>query len=207
MAKIAAIVLAAGRSQRMGRSKPLLPLAGKPAIRWCLGYLAAAGLREIVLVLGAAGTEIAATVADHQPTLAWNLEPDSDMAGSLRIGLAQVSPEVEALLICPADYPLVAPATVHCLLAEQRQHPDRIIIPTHQGRKGHPVLFPHSILAELAELPTLRDLVRRDPRRLRLLEVDDEAILLDMDTPSDYQLLQDRLARKLAAAPETVTLA
>lgn len=206
MPKITAIVLAAGRSRRMGRSKPLLQLAGKSAIRWCLEALGEAGLSEIVVVLGSDGAAIAATIADLPHTLAWNRAEGSDMAGSLRIGLNQANPEAESLLIYPADYPLIAMVTIRGLLAAQKKHPEQIIIPTYLGQKGHPVLFPRPILAELAELPTLRDLVRRDPGRLRLLEVDDEAILLDMDTPEDYQLLQDRLARRHdAAVSEFVT--
>lgn len=206
MGKVSAIVLAAGRSQRMGCSKPLLPLGGKPAIRWCLETLREAGLSGLVVVLSPTGAEIAAALADLPVVLAWNPEPESDMAGSVRTGIAQAGPEATALLICPADYPLIAPLTIRSLLKEQENHPEQIIIPTYQGQKGHPVLFPRPVLAELDQLPTLRDLVRRDPQRCRLLAVDDEAVLLDMDTPADYRQLQARLAVNPQTAAATLCL-
>jgi molybdenum cofactor cytidylyltransferase len=174
-------------------NKPLLRLGPKPVIRWSLDTLLAAGLEEVVVVLGPTGVPIAEEIADLPVTLAWNAAPDSDMAASIQVGLAKVSRQTETLLIFPADYPLVAPATIARLLTASEQQPEKIIIPTHLGRKGHPVLFPRPILAELANLPTLRDLVRHDPRRLSLLAVEDEAILLDMDTPEEYWRLQLRI--------------
>jgi molybdenum cofactor cytidylyltransferase len=196
MRKISALLLAAGQSKRMGcNNKPLLRLGPKPAIRWSLDTLLAAGLEEVVVVLGPTGAPIAEEIADLPVILAWNTAPASDMAASVRIGLATASPEARALLVCPADYPLVTSTTIRRLLEEWERQPDKIIIPTYRGRKGHPVIFPRPIMAELHQLQTLRDVVRRDRQRLCLLAVDDEAVLLDMDTPEEYRLLQAIMVR------------
>jgi len=197
MRKISALLLAAGQSKRMGcDNKPLLRLGPKPAIRWSLDTLLAADLEEeVVVVLGPTGAPIAEEIADLPVTLAWNTAPAIDMAASVRIGLSSASPKARALLVCPADYPLVTPTTIRRLLEEWQRQPDKIIIPTYRGRKGHPVLFPRPIMAELHQLHTLREVVHRNPQRLCLLAVDDEAVLLDMDTPEEYRLLQARMVR------------
>ncbi len=176
-------------------NKSLLPLGHKPAIRWCLDTLLAAGLDDVVVVLSSTGTIIAEQIADLPVTLAWNIAPNSDMASSVLVGLAKANRAAEALLIFPADYPLVSPATIIMLLQNQAAHPDKIIIPAYQGRKGHPVIFPRPILAELGFHSTLRNVVRWDPQRLELVAVEDEAILLDMDTPEDYRRLQTVISR------------
>ena len=185
----------------MGCCKPLLLLGDKPAIRWCLDSLAGAGLDEVVVVLGTNGEEIAENIAALPVTLAWNRAADSDMAGSVKIGLEQASRESSAFLIFPVDYPLVAPATIRRLLAEQDRYRDDIIIPTHQGRKGHPVLFPRPILEELARFSTLREIIRHHPQRQRMLAVADEAVLLEMDTPAEYRQLQTWMAQRGGPGP------
>jgi molybdenum cofactor cytidylyltransferase len=91
MPRIAALLLAAGRSERMGRCKQLLPLAGKPLVRHCLEALIRAGLQDIIVVLGPKGREIAQVIHDLPVTMVENNGPASDMAGSVRIGLAAVA--------------------------------------------------------------------------------------------------------------------
>jgi len=64
----------------------------------------------------------------------------------------------------------------------------------YEGRKGHPTLFPRAILEEIAALPTLRDVVRKDPARVREIDVGDEGVILEMDTPEEYARLLSRLS-------------
>ena len=172
------------------RNKSLLPLGPKSAIRWCIDTLLSAGMEDVVVVLGPAGTAIAEQIDDLPVTLAWNFAAESDMTASILIGLATVDRQAKSLLIYPADYPLVSAATITDLLENREKHPEKIIIPTYRGQKGHPVIFPRRILSELGYQPTLGHLVRWDPHRLKLVAVNDEAILQDMDTPEDYRRLQ-----------------
>lgn len=179
----------------MGRSKPLLPLDNRPAILRLLHALFSAGLEEIVVVLGPDGEAVAEAIGAFPAILAWNREADSDMAASLRIGISSLAPGAAGVLVWPADSPLVAPATLRRLLLGFAAEPQSIWLPTHGGRRGHPVLFPRPIIEELFELPTLRDVVRRDPERVRHLEVADPWVLLDMDTPADYRRVLEILQR------------
>lgn len=174
----------------MGSLKPLLPLADRPVIRWGIDALLAAGVDDIVVVLGPNGAEIAATIDSLPLTVAWNLEPASDMAGSVRTGLSALRADASAVLVCLADHPLVSAATMTLLMEAHRRRPDKIIIPLHDGRKGHPTLFPRQVLEELNGASTLRDIIRKDPGRIELCRVRDRGVLLDMDTPGDYEEMQ-----------------
>lgn len=171
----------------MGSPKPLLPLGERTVIDQVLDIVAVAGVAEIVLVLGPSGEIVAETIRQRAVRIVWNRADESDMADSLRAGLAGLPPAVESLLVFLPDHPLVLPQTVRLLLSEQARRPDLILLPTHAGRRGHPILLPRAILAELAHLPTLRDVIRRDPDRVREVATDDPGILQDMDTPEEYR--------------------
>src|SRR5512145_1900752 len=155
--KVCAIVPAAGRSRRMGRCKPLLPLGERPVIRHLVDTLFEAGINAVVVVTGAEGPAIGRALAGLAVTLVGNPDPESDMAGSLRLGLRGGPDDATALLVCLADHPLVSAATIRTLLARHRAEPAAILIPTCDGRSGHPVLLPRPVANELFTLPTLRD--------------------------------------------------
>lgn len=171
----------------MGCSKQLLPLADKPLIRWCLDTLLAAGIDDIIVVLGPSGKAIAAAINDYDLKLVWNTEPASDMAGSVRAALGKLPLPTSSVLILPVDHPWVAPSTITALMEVHGRQPEKITIPVHLGRKGHPVIFPRSVIKELHSHPTLRDIVRKQSSRLQLVEVADEAILHNLNTPADLQ--------------------
>jgi CTP:molybdopterin cytidylyltransferase MocA len=171
----------------MGRCKPLLPLGERPVIRHLVGTLFEAGLDAVLVVTGAEGAAIGRALAGLTVTLVDNPDPESDMAASLRLGLRSTPDDATALLVCPADHPLVGVSAVRALLARHRAEPAAILIPTCDGRSGHPVLLPRPVAEELFTLPTLRDVVHRLPQRCRRLEVADPGVTLDMDTPEDYR--------------------
>src|ERR1700687_4843609 len=104
--RVAALLLGAGLSRRMGCCKQLLPLDGRPAIVWCLESLMAAGIAEITIVVGPAGGEIVTTVSHLPVTVARNKAVGSDMAQSVRTGLDLVGVEATGVLVCLADHPL-----------------------------------------------------------------------------------------------------
>jgi molybdenum cofactor cytidylyltransferase len=170
----------------MGRAKSLLPLGEGTVIERCLECLVAGGLGDITVVLGPSG-EAVARVLDTAVTVVWNRTPGSDMAASVRLGLASLSPITTGVLIALADYPLVSAATIRRLRDLHFRQARQILIPTCDGQRGHPVLFPRTVLAEISTLPTLRQIVRRRPERVRAVPVSDPGVLLDMDTPADYR--------------------
>jgi len=188
---LAAIMLSAGFSRRMGTCKQLLPLGKKTVIDCCLETLLGGGISEIVVVVGLHGEEIRKAVQGYPVTVVQTLDPEGDMAASVRTGRGALSPAVSGVLVALSDHPLVSPLTVELLAALHREDQSAVIIPVHGGRKGHPTLFPRDLLDKLEEPLTLRDLVRSNPDRLRLVEVPDPGICLDMDTPEDYMQIAE----------------
>lgn len=190
---VAAILLAAGKSRRMGSCKQLLPLGESTVIGQCLEMLVAAGIDEIVVVVSPEGEGVAEAARKHPVKIAANPEPEGDMASSVRTGRDALGTAASGVLVFLCDYPLVSAATVTTLIAGHGASPGSIIIPCHAEKRGHPLLFPRTILNELAGDKILRDLVRQDPNRIRCLDVADPGVLLDMDTPEDYRRIRSMM--------------
>ncbi|MFO7812967.1 MAG: nucleotidyltransferase family protein [Pelovirga sp.] len=184
---LTAIVLAAGRSRRMGCSKPLLPLGGRTVLQQVLLALEEAQPDRILVVLGAQGKPVADSLADFAVSILWNRLENCDMVDSLRTALPLLPQKEHGVIICLGDQPLIAPATYRHLADHYQAHPDAIVQPRCKDRKGHPVLVPSKLLQELVTYPTLRDLLTAYAERLQLVDVDDPGILMDLDTPADYQ--------------------
>jgi CTP:molybdopterin cytidylyltransferase MocA len=114
------------------------------------------------------------------------------MADSVRTGLGHLSQGATGILVALADHPLVSQETVRALAERHRQEPDAIVIPVHDGAKGHPTLFPRACLEDIRELPTLREVIARHREKVRLVPVADEGVVLDMDVWDDYLAIAER---------------
>lgn len=184
---VSAVLLAAGKSSRMGRCKPLLPLGDETVIERCLNTLHHGGVNEIVVVVSLHGEDVARAAREHFVQIVVNPDETGDMASSIRVGRDNTTPETSGIIIDLCDYPLVLPSTVKALTEQHSKHPECIITPTCKGRRGHPLLLPRSILEELTEGKTLRDVLKKDATRIREVPLEDTGILIDMDTPDDYR--------------------
>lgn len=188
--------MAAGVARRMGSCKQLLPFEGKTVIAHCLETLLAGGIKEVIVVVGPDGEKVARAAKDYPVQVARNADPEGDMASSVRTGRDTLSASVTAAVVALCDYPLVTPATFARLVEAHRLNPDGIIIPFHNGKRGHPPLFPCWLLDELTAPLTLRDLLRGNPERIEHLSVADEGVLIDMDTPEDYRRVLEYRIKK-----------
>ena len=189
MTQAAAILLAAGRSSRMGAFKPLLPFGNKTVIESCLDYLRQGGVEEIVVVVAHRAADIRARVSGVK--FAVNPDPDSEMGASIAVGVRELPETTEATLIALVDYPAV-PATVVTELLDCWKRGARLVIPTWQGRGGHPVLVDLSFKAELLNLPPtggLRALFDAHAADVKRLPVNSPFIARDLDTWDDYTAL------------------
>jgi molybdenum cofactor cytidylyltransferase len=188
----------------MGCCKQLLPLGNRPVIAHCLASIFRAGIDEVIVVVGMQHEPVLRAIEAFPVTVVRNPEPESEMAASLLAGMQALPPCATAAIVSLTDHPLVSPDTYRSLLRSHREEPRKIIVPVHRGGRGHPTLFPVAVLKELEMEATLRDVVRRDPERVLLREVDDSGILADMDTPEDYRRMAEGFKKQIppAASPQ-----
>ena len=194
--RVSAIVLAAGASRRMGRCKQLLPLGDSPVIVHGVKAALAAGVAEVIVVVGANGDAVAAAIGHLPVRIVHNRDREGDMADSVRIGLAALDCASSGVMICLADQPLLDPETPRQLVRLHDRYPDEILIPFFSGEKGHPSLFPCRLLQAFPHNMTLRDVIRDNSPSVRLVEVSDQEVALDMDTPADYQATLERFVTR-----------
>ena len=139
MSSVAAIVLAAGQSKRMGAFKPFLPFGVSSVIKTTIRYLEKGGCHPIVVVTGHRAEELQQHLSEEDVTVVLNNHLDTEMGKSIEIGVKAVQGTNSAVLIAPADQPAVSPSVVSQLIQKWKLGAP-LIVPTWQGRGGHPVL-------------------------------------------------------------------
>ncbi len=187
---IAAIVLAAGKSSRMGANKLLLPLGGHPLI-WRAVTTACASSADLVLVVLGNDAE---TVAAALPPGRWRRVDNprylDGLSTSLQAGLDALPDEVDGALILLADMPFLSLMTMETLLAAARESPERIVAVNQAGRPTPPVYWPRALFGELHAIhgdEGGRSLLLRAPDLVRLIAMEQPNEALDVDAPEDYE--------------------
>lgn len=195
---IGGIVLAAGRSRRMGAPKPLLEVGGESFLAHVAGVLRGGGCSEIVVVVGAQEEEAAHRIASEAreagTRVVVNPLPEAEQIDSLREGLRALPPETEAVVVTPADFPRIEARTVRALIAAFRRAGAPIVLPTYGGRHGHPTLFARAVFPELLADPLplgARSVVHAHADDLEEVPVEDAGTLFDVDTPADLRRLRE----------------
>jgi CTP:molybdopterin cytidylyltransferase MocA len=199
---LAAIILAAGYSSRMGCLKPLLPLGERPAIEWSVRAFCEAGAAPVIVVTGHRAEALEPALDSLCAIPVRNPNHAAGMYSSVRAGVAALPAAVDACFLLPADTPLVRPATVAALAAAYAARPRAVLYPTCGGVRGHPPLISRRLFAEILRDDGeggLRALLARHEHDAGEVAVSDGGILLDMDTPADYARLA--AAAKLRTAP------
>src|SRR6266480_7306070 len=147
---LAGVVLAAGRSSRMGSPKALLDFLGLPFAVRILQALEALEVKTRVIVLGPDAPRIQPVLADHDCMIVENPEPETGPIASLRTALRALQPvQPSAVLVWPVDLPHVRVATVERVLETQRRTGAPLVVPTFAERRGHPVLWGAATFEEL----------------------------------------------------------
>jgi len=187
--RVGAVVLAAGRSRRMGAPKALLPCHGRTFLRSILDALEQAGISEVRVVLGDQADEIRAAGRLSEDAIVVNPRPDDGMLSSLRCGIRALGPDLEGFLLWPVDHPLVLPRTVTSLVEALAAGRGGILVPVHDGRRGHPVLFAGRLAPLLLQAPDgvgARAVLRDHPQEVVEIPVADPGVVTDIDTPEEY---------------------
>lgn len=189
---VAAVVLAAGMSRRMGTPKQLLRMGSETILERTLNNVRASNVSEIILVLGYAADDVRKTVATQGLKVVINPDYQQGMGTSLRSGLAAISVGATAALIVLADQPGVSSETLNRLIEGHQEHKPQVIIPMYQGFRGNPVLLDRSVFAEVQALKGdigCRGIFGDHTEDILKLPVDDPGILLDIDSQDDLESL------------------
>jgi molybdenum cofactor cytidylyltransferase len=199
---VAAVILAAGRSTRMGANKMLADIGGEPLIRRTVRAVLASRARPVVLVTGHEPEKLAESIAGLDIVSIRNPLYAEGLSTSLIAGTAALPKSAQAALICLGDMPLIGPAVLDGLIARFEEEPGAsAVVPAYGGAWGNPVLLSGKLFALVATLrgdAGARKLLqgRSD---VSVLEVKDPAILIDADTPE--ALLEMRRRIKSPPAP------
>ena len=191
---IEAIVLAAGKGERMGTVKPLVEIDGVPALARVIATLHRAGIERILVVLGYAAKKIEREVDLSNERVVFNSNYESGMGSSLALGIKSLALETTGFLVLHADMPYVTEETVRAVLARAREG-GLIVAPIYRGKKGFPVYLDRSCCEEL--LPTLvgetgaREYIASHLDDLVLVEVDDPSCVWDIDRPEDLMMKEE----------------
>jgi molybdenum cofactor cytidylyltransferase len=193
---IAAIVLAAGMSRRMGEPKMVLPWGQTTVIGQVVNVLAQSGIDEIVVVTGGARDLVEAALQGFPARLVLNPRYiEDEMVYSLQAGLFALTEKVEATLVALGDQPQIESGVVQAVLDAYHLSKAALVVPSYKMRRGHPWLIARSLWPEVQNLlsgNTLRDLLNAHTEQLHYLDVKTSSILQDLDTPQDYQREQPK---------------
>ncbi len=187
--RVHAVVLAAGASRRMGRPKLALPWGETTVLGQVLAQLAAIQVASTVVVTGSDQETITAIAAAHGVTTVHNPAWATGLTSSLQAGLRSLPAGATAALVVLGDQPALGPAVIEAVIEAFVAGPRDIVVPTHRGRRGHPVLFgqPHfEALLQLAPSTPPRAVMGEAAGAVLELEVGDPAILVDLDSWADY---------------------
>jgi molybdenum cofactor cytidylyltransferase len=190
--QIGAVILAAGKSTRMGEPKQLLRLNGKPLVEIILGNVRGADVADVVLVLGFGAEAIRRAVALEDVKVIVNQDYEQGMASSLGAGLAALDPTTDAALIVLGDQPSVRPETLNRMIERYQRSDAQILVPMYQGFRGNPVLLDRSVFPEVMALKGdigCRAVFGNHQDGIVKVMVDDIGILLDIDSMDDFAKL------------------
>jgi CTP:molybdopterin cytidylyltransferase MocA len=192
---VTAILLAAGRSRRMGAFKPLLPFGTCTVIENSVANLRAGDVTDVVVVIGHRGDEIREKLQRTGVSFVTNPDADTPMGVSIALGVGQLDKDCGAVLITPADHPAIPGDTIK-LIVKEWERGAALVQPEYEGRGGHPVLVDQRYFDELLHLDRergLRGFFEQHRTETLRLPVPSPFIARDLDTWEDYVALHQEV--------------
>ncbi len=200
--RIGAVLLAAGEGRRMGGvAKPLIRLQGVPLISRQLVALSGAGVDEVVVVTGHARHAVEDALRSFVVTLVHNDAYADGQQGSVRAGLTALGGNFDAVMIVPADQPLIGAGDLTELIGGFKKRPTgHVVVPVVDGRRGNPIVLDEQALAQVlgsgANLGC-RHLIERRPELVYVYETVNNRFVADLDTIEDVRQLGERTGWRL----------
>ncbi len=196
--RIASVILAAGDSRRMGKPKALLKIGQSVFLETIFNLLEEAKYDPLITVLGNDFKEIFQSIQKKRKILFLrNQFSEKGQLYSMQCGLKHVPGDVPGCLVVLVDHPLVSLTTYLSVYEAAQKFPYKIIIPVYEGKRGHPVYFGKKYFNNLLTAPLsegARYVVQKYEKSILELPVDDAGILVDIDTPEEYNQYLEKLA-------------
>ena len=189
-AHISAIILAAGESTRMGKPKLLLPFGDSSMIEKVVSHATRSALNKIFVVLGSDSEPIKKLLQDYPVETVYNSQYKEGMLSSVQCGLRAVPDSTNAVMVLLGDQPMIGNAITNRMIKAFKKTDKGIIVATHLGQRGHPILFSRKYIKEVMEFPlkeSLKELLQKHPQDIEEMETGQPEILRDIDTEKDYQ--------------------
>ena len=187
--KVSCMILAAGKSTRMGQQKLLLPFDGKSMIRSIVEKSLNSDSGQTLVVIGSHKEELTKELADCSVLLVENTKFEDGMLSSVQVGFAAIHSQSEAVIVLLGDQPMVSEEVINRLISVFQKTAKGLIIPTFNGKRGHPVLISSKYQQSIQLLNPeigLRDLFLKNSQDILEIEVSCDDVLKDIDTPEDY---------------------
>lgn len=206
MARLAAVVLAAGASNRFGAENKLLaPIGGTPLVRRVIAEILAGQIADVIVVTGCDRAAIERALADLPTTMAHNADWQAGLGSSIATGVRALASDTDAAFIVPADLPFLKSDLLKTLVCEFEQRQSRSIIypATQAGEQRNPVLWPRRYFPKLCALTGhegAKRLLRQCESETRAVIVANDAALRDVDTPADLDAARDQIANPSSSA-------
>ncbi|MFD1705264.1 NTP transferase domain-containing protein [Siminovitchia sediminis] len=187
--KTAGILLAAGRSSRMGQLKALLPWNGKMLIHYQIEQMQQAGIDPMIVVLGFQAERLLHSIAGYEVKTVINENYNEGKSSSIRKGLMEIQEQVDGIFISAVDQPVPFEVLIK-MKKDLASNKAAVIIPTNENKRGHPILFRGSLHKELLNIREqtkgLRGVIHAYQDQITYLEVNDSSILFNLNRPEDY---------------------
>ncbi|MBM7622515.1 molybdenum cofactor cytidylyltransferase [Sporohalobacter salinus] len=186
---VSAIVLAAGMSTRLGEPKQLLSIGKRTIIEEVINNLLATEVEEVIVVLGYQASQVKKLIAGQEVEICYNKDYKLGQSTSLKEGLSSINDDCRAILCMLGDQPLVKKETINQLINEFEAGTELIVAPEYKGRRGNPVIFSADLKSEMLEISGdqgARELIYKYYNQIKLVEVEDQGVIFDIDTKEDY---------------------
>ncbi len=183
---VSAILLAAGKSSRMGKLKQLIPLGESTILEQTLDNLLSSNVSEVIVVLGYKAEEVTKRLSGRPIKVVVNPLYRKGMATSIAAGLKFVDSQAQAVMLVLGDQPYVDSPTIDRLIDAFSSNKKGIAIPTYKGKRGHPLIFARKYQAPLSRLSGDiggREIIKQHPEDVLEVPVDCEGIVIDIDVP------------------------
>lgn len=194
--RVGAIVLAAGRSTRMGgENKLLCKIAGMPLVTRAVDAARASRCVQVMVVTGFEAELVEAALAGRTVSFVHNPAFAQGMSGSLRCGLKALPRDLDAVLVMLGDMPQITALEIDSLIEAYAQDAQAIVVPERGGRRGNPVLWPRRYFAEMCAVSGdvgARELLARHADKVKTVSVSSDAIFADVDTPDALASLEGK---------------